>query len=377
MRLGASVKNIKISALQLILLAVGVALMLPYTFMPIIKSAETTRSLILTITLSIVYLLILDAPIIFLMKKHQGASAHEIFGSIAGSKFSKVISVVYILLFAFLLFSYALIVVQFLKTSIIPTVPTTVVLSAILVPAVYIVFKGGGVLARISVFFVPIMLFTILLFSIFGVPDMDIKRILPIVGSDSILSVNKAALIVATRVSEVLIIFSFANHLRKTQSTTKIYLITICMYSIFLVLMVLPTVLVLGQKYASMTLNPYYTYARQIKFYDSIERLHALSALAGFPCMILRLSTYGVMASKMFSNIALAKHTKVFTLAFFIVIFITLLLALSYGFFANTIIIDTNTYIVISIIAKCILPLVFVVIYLIKKALVKLTLLRR
>jgi spore germination protein KB len=361
-----------ISATQVILLTTGCALMLPYTFMPILKMPNINQDVWIVLSLSLVYSIIIDAPIIILIKIFKCKDINDIINAVTNPLIGRVIASLYIILFVLNFITYASIIMQFILTSIIPNTPYFVVLLITLAPSAYATIKGGGVLARISVFFMPCLFLTIITFALFGISDMDISKLLPAFGDSTLAEINKNAFISASRSLDVVILFVFNAQLKKKVNLTRVYFSSIILYIIFMLLILLPIIMVLGHKYAGMALNPYYTYARQVKFYDSLERLQALSVLVSFPGMILRLGTYGYLACNMLYKMVNKKFNKNGIVGVFYVFTFAILVVPNWRSVAIILLTqDMWVYSYIVFLIKTLIPLLLLLTYLIRNSLKK------
>jgi hypothetical protein len=242
-----------------------------------------------------------------------------------------------------------------MKASITPGIPEWGITLAVLIAAFANSYKGVGVLARVSVIFVLILLFSILLFALFSIPDLDISRLLPVYEKSNFMELNKCAILIATISTEATILVFFGGCINEKLSIKRTYITSITIYLICLIIIVLPTIMILGNKYAPMLLNPYYTFARQIKLYDSLERFHILSILAGFPCIIMRIGTKSLIGKEIIDTIFKKKtRNGIVILVFILVIMISMnmfknfkIVLLNLNFYANIMLIGHILLIII------------------------------
>ena len=75
-------------------------------------------------------------------------------------------------------------------------------------------------------------------------------------------------------------------------------------------LILVPTIAVLGVDFARMSWNPYYVYTRQVNALSFLERVQALNTLAWFPATVLKLTIYNYMACRVLSVMFKAKSHK-------------------------------------------------------------------
>ena len=75
-------------------------------------------------------------------------------------------------------------------------------------------------------------------------------------------------------------------------------------------LILLPTILVLGVDFARIAWNPYYVYTRQVEALGFLESMQAINTLAWFPLALLKLSLYNYMVSHVFSKLSGPSRTN-------------------------------------------------------------------
>ncbi len=96
---------------------------------------------------------------------------------------------------------------------------------------------------------------------------------------------------------------------------------TLGIFIISFLLILLPTILVLGNEYSRHVLSPYFTFVEQVEAFGFLTRVQSLFVLALFPVSILKLSVYNYMAAHMFSDLAETKTHKGFVIPFIIIPF--------------------------------------------------------
>jgi hypothetical protein len=196
-----------------------------------------------------------------------------------------------------------------------------VVLTAI-IPATYAASKGPGVVARLSVFIVPIILFTIILFAATGAEFYKTSHILPILADSYVLDILKTALVTALRFSEVTIILVFSYFLKQGTSAIKVYFINIALFGLFFLMILIPVLLTFGYTLASLAFNPYFLFTRQVQLFDMIEKVQSLNTLIWFPGIILKMAIYNCMAAFILSNMVKKVKASVFSVVLSAIAFI-------------------------------------------------------
>ena len=212
------------------------------------------------------------------------------------------------------LIACSLITTHFMKSYLFSATPRWVLLLFSVVPVCYASYKGAGTIGRLSVFVVPFVMVTIVFFLLFGINKMDLSVFKPILADSTFLNLNLGAFLTASRYSEILIFFVFSCYLSKTASINKTYAVALVSFGVLFMLILVPTVAVLGVDLAKIDWNPYYVYTRQVNALSFLERLQAFNTLAWFPTTVLKLAIYIFMAARVLSLVFKAKSHKKFVI---------------------------------------------------------------
>ena len=308
-------KKTVITSVQLVLMAVGSALVFPYTFMPILNTPPANRDVWVVFLLALVYIVLLNAPLLFLMNKFRGMTVPETSEAVLGKFFGKAILIPFILFFLYCYCACMMIVIKFVQTYIFVETPTWALALIMIIPAGYAAYKGAGTIGRLSVFFISFSILAILFFFVIGIKAMDIRELKPVLADSTFLEINKGAFLTAARFSEIFIFWIFSFYLSKKASINKSYAAALIIYGACFLMMLFPVLLVLGAEFAKKLQSAYYTYAKQAEVFAFLERVQAINSLARFPGALLKLSLYNFMASSFISGIVKAKSHKYFVFA--------------------------------------------------------------
>lgn len=315
-----------IGSAQLLLLSVGSALVFPYTFMPILTAPPANQDVWIVLIMVFPYIFIINAPMLFLMNKFRGMNVNEMTKTILGEFFGKVVSLIFTAFFVFCFMSCMLMTAIFINLYIFPETPTWALLLYMLVPISYAAYKGAGTISRLSIFIVPFIMLTIVIFFVLGLGLMDFGALQPVLADSTLLELNEGAFLTGARYSEILIFLVFSFWLKQKSSINKTYAAALCAFAISFFLMLIPTLTVLGVELGKHIWNPYFVYTRQVNGYDFIERVQSLNTLAWFPASLLKLMMYNFMGSYVFSGVVKAKSHKSFVIPISIIGFVVCLL---------------------------------------------------
>ncbi len=303
-----------ITSIQLLMMSVGSALMFPYTFMPIINTPPANQDVWIVLIFAVFYIGLISMPSLILMNKFRGYNVIELTEIILGKIFSKVALLCFAFVFLFCFSACMAIAAIFSNIALMPETPTWAFLIFACVPISYAAYKGAGTIGRLACFIVPYIMFTIVVFFLMGIGQMDLKELQPVLVDSTLLKLNLGAFFTGARYSEILIFLIFSFFLEQKVSINKTYARALCLFAIFFALMLLPTILVLGIDFASNQFNPYFIYTRQVHGFDFIEKVHAFNTLAWFPGLILKLTIYNFMGSFVLSGVFKTKSYKGFVI---------------------------------------------------------------
>jgi spore germination protein KB len=269
-----------ITSTQLMFLFVGSSLMFPYTFLPVINSGPANQDTWIVALMAIVYVIILFIPLLFLINKFKGATLNEFVEKIMGKFIGKVICFIFSLFFLFCYSACMLMILLFVNSHLFPQTP------------------------------IWYTIITIIFFFVMGIDIMDLNILKPVLKDSSFWELNRGAFLTGARVSEIFIIAVFSVFLDKKENINKITFKSILLYLVLFLLILFPTVLVLGIDVAKHSWNPYFLYTRLVRAYDFIQRVEALNTLAWLLGSMLKLSIYSYMASQVLSDIFNIKSYK-------------------------------------------------------------------
>jgi spore germination protein KB len=315
-----------INSAQLLLMSVGSALVFPYTFMPILDSPPANQDVWVVLILAFVYILLINAPLLFLMNKFRGMNVNEMAETVLGKLIGKVASILWVLFFLYCFTACMLITAIFINLYIFPETPTWALFLFMIVPVSYAAYKGAGTIGRLATFIVSFIILTIIIFFVLGINKMDLKILQPVFADSTFAQLNQGAFLTASRYSEIMIFVVFSYFLKQKASIYKTYASALTVFAICFFLILIPTITVLGVKFAKHAWNPYFTYTRQVEAFGFIERVQSLNTVAWFPDALLKLLMYNFMGSYVLSGVVKSKSHKAFVIPMSIIAFIVCLL---------------------------------------------------
>lgn len=307
-----------ITPAQLALLSAGSALMYPYTFLPVLTTPPNNQDVWASMLMAVVYILLLGLPLLILRNRFKRIKVVDIFELLFGKVISKVLLFVWSLFFLFCYTACLVMMVIFIRIYVLNSTPDLAIVLYLTIPAVYGASKGAGTIGRMSVFIVPTVLFSIVLFFVIGLPDMDFDFIKPILAESSFLDINIGGMLTAARYSEILIFFIFGHYLIKKANVNKTFAVSLGIFAAAFFILLISVLLLLGYDYAKEQWNPYFVFARQIETYDFLRRLQSVNLIIWVPMAILKLMIYLYMFGHVMEGVFKTKTHKYFSLGAFV-----------------------------------------------------------
>ncbi len=366
-----------ITAVQLVLMSVGSALVFPYTFMPILTTPPANQDVWIVLLLTLVYIAVLDLPLLAFMNKFRGMTITDMVELTLGKVFGKAALAVVALFCVYCYIACMMITMMFITLYIFPDTPTWVLLVFMVVPVSIAVLKGVGTIGRLSTYIVPFAILSVVLFFIFSIPEMDFSVFQPVLADSTFLELNLGAFLTSVRYSEVLIFWVFSYYLMQKSSINKSYATTLLIFGASFFLILIPTVTVLGVEYAKQAWNPYFTFTRQIEVLDFLERMQAVNLMAWFPCALLKLTMYNYMAGHILSGIFRTKSYKSFIIPISTVSFIICLVPWLDKSSTIELLRSDQVFPLFILPVILVIPLILVTVYLIRRKKINLILNRR
>ncbi len=295
--------------------------MLTYTFMPVISAPPGNQDSWIVAALTPAYLMILALPILYLVNRFKGKTAVEITEIILGRFVGKIVVAIFIMLAIFCFGSCVNMDVVFLNSAIFPETPPWALLLYILIPVGYAAYKEIGAIGRTAAFIVPYIILTIVFFLLLGIRDIDLDVLKPVFVDSSLLELNYGAVMNAMIQSEVILVFVLAVFLSNKTHLNRIFATEVLFGTALVLLMVIPTLGILGIYIAQAAWNPYFLYTKQVTIYDFIQRVESLNVLAWFLGSLLRSSVFCFVTSHLLSRTMKLKNDHLFVIPLCLVVF--------------------------------------------------------
>ena len=296
--------NIEAIALILTVMINHVILNLPKSIINSTSSGAIINVIFITlIAFGIIYL------ISQLLKNFPGLDIFDI-AKFLGGKWLKI--VIGILFVCYLIFTVGIILRSFsetLKIIFFPRTPVQVIMLLLLIAIVIVNKLGFRPIARCNLFFIPIILFSILFIFIANFGNYTIQRIFPLLGNG----------MVTTFLSGLSNLFAFGGisylyfippYLKEQKDYSKIAFSAVGISAIFLLMSVTTLLLIFPLVTSSEEILPLYLASRFIEFGRFFQRLDAVFVFIWIISMASYLSIAFYFATSIFQKVANLQFSK-------------------------------------------------------------------
>ncbi|WP_458414512.1 GerAB/ArcD/ProY family transporter [Schinkia sp. CFF1] len=185
----------------------------------------------------------------------------------------------------------------FTITILLPKTPTWILLLTILMLIIYLTFSSGieGI-ARCSEVFGPIIIFLVIILTLFSIQNMDLKRILPVFVDNSPIAILKGSLYPFSIIGEsvlLVILLTFTDHPKEGGKKIAWGLLLSTGIGTIVTMAVLLT---LGPGLAAKLTYPFFDMVRYINLLNFVQNLEIVTVLAWILSVFIKLSVYFFMA---------------------------------------------------------------------------------
>jgi spore germination protein KB len=360
-----------ISYLELLLLLIGSAIMLPYSSLPLLTAPPANQDVWVIPIISILYKIVLALPLLFIINKFKGIGINDILEIIMGKIIGKIFAFIMVTFFVYAMMVFMLTGVIFINTAVFPETPKWALALYSIIPIIYASSKGAGTLARLSTFIVPYILVTIFVFFVMDIKDMDLFILKPILVDSSLSELNRGAFIHANKMTEVLVLLAFSANIKKDTKVNSLFGWFLIIFTIFIILIIIPTITTLGMDIAKHANNAYFTFTRQVKAYDFIQRLESFNVLGWFLEMLLKTSLYNYLASSILSGVVRTKTIKTtykqFVVLIAIIVFILVMIPKISNSTTLKILSSNLMYFWVVMLVTIVIPIIMIIVYFVRK----------
>lgn len=305
-------KETKLSSVQIAFIIIGSRVMIALSFLPILDTPPGNQDVWISAVLSFFYSVLISIPVLILIKLFRRIPFNRVLEIITGNFFGKVIGLAFSLFFVFCYIVILYTAVVFINSYMFPSTPAWIIYVYIIAPTLYAAFCGAGTLGRLTVFVVPYVILTIVLFFLLGLPKMDMSVFRPVLADSTIAGINVGAFMTGARFLEPLILFALSQYISTKVKVGRTLVWSAAIFTLLFILIMIPTMAVLGVDITKHALNPYYLFSRQVEGYEFIQRVESFNSLGWFIGTILQLGIYGFLACYIMAGVFGVKSHRYF-----------------------------------------------------------------
>ena len=279
--------------------------------------------------LNVIFVSLIALGIVFLIaklfEKFPGMDIFDV-GKYLGGKWLQIL--LQIAFFAYFIFTISILLRSFsegLKIIFFPRTPVPIIMFLFLMAMIILNKLGRTSIIRANLFFMPLVLFSILFIFIANIENFTVQRALPLLGN-GVSSTFFSGLSNLFAFGGISYLYLIPPHLKDQKNYTKIALISIGISSFFLLISVATLLFTFPFVTTSEEIFPLYLAARFIEFGRFFQRLDAVFVLIWILSMIGYLSIAFSFASDIFQKMAKLQSPKwIFSLLALLVFGIALL----------------------------------------------------
>lgn len=356
-----------ITRTQVVLLILGLRL----TFSFLIVSTNTppaNQDLWIALLGSILYALFFFAPLFYLHKKFPNSSFIDYPEKTVGKFLGKIFLSFYVGYILFLSVLNTVNIDMFIGSSLMPETPDHFILLIMVIPCIYAAYQGIVNIVWTGQIVIPIVLAIIFITIALGIPLFDIKILLPILKDSTLWQIHTGCYSFALCFHDALLIFFLIPYL-KEKKIGKIFLLSLLSSTAFFIMISLAPLLTLGLEFAKHTNYPFFTFAREVKVFDFIERIEALSLTGWIMVELFKLSVYLCFAADMINKIFSTKSAKKFIIPYAALVAVISLSNRLYSIDVINKLVSYTIFPKISLLFIFVIPLFLAMIYAVKKLL--------
>ncbi|WP_315119448.1 endospore germination permease [uncultured Clostridium sp.] len=312
----------KLSTYQMIMILVLSRSTDAYVYLFIILNHPSNQDVWIVVILSLVYILIIYIPILFLSNRYKGLSLIQIGEVLTGKTGGKILSLIVSILFLYNSTIVLSLIGYFLGNSTLPDTPFFIVTGVAIICCSYSAYKGLSVHGRLAEIIAPITLISVVIFTLLNIGIMDFKELLPILKASTFKEINYGALTAASMFYQGIFLSLCAPQLEKAEDVNKIFIYSNVIITVFYVIIITTTFAVFGVRQAQHQSIPYLATVQQISLLNFIERIEVVAVFNWFMGMFVNFSLNIYFLSKSISYGLNLKNDKTFIIPSLIIIFI-------------------------------------------------------
>ena len=302
----------KISTRQIIFVITISRIATMITIMPIIHMGPANQDIWIVIIVSFFYTILSLIPLTFLSTRFSNLTIIGCLERIFGKYIGKIIGVFYGILFMRTSILFFYIANQMVRTTFMTEISPMIVILVFFIVCVYIASRGIEVIARFAELFCPIIIVSLITFTVLGFNNIDLTILLPIYRDSTFLNINLGAIEFSLLTTDMYILAMNVPQLENKKDLIKI-VIKSTLYSLLIILMmVIVTQTSLGIEQARHSNYPFLTYVRMVRTYSIFERIESAFLVTWTVTIMSKIVIYIYISSYAFKEIFKRKNVNIF-----------------------------------------------------------------
>ncbi len=293
----------KITTRQIIGFIIITRLSFALSSMPIIDHPPNNQDLWISVVISIAYLLVFSTPLIFLANNFKAFSMISYIKKIYGKRIGGFLGILYGLYFIINTINSLTLQTELVCTSILADSSNIIIAGAMMITCIYIVSLGAITILRGSEIFFPLITIVFLILVLFGLNNVDLKVLLPILKDSTLLDINKGAIELSFIFTDVFLLLMIIPELENKRDINKIFLISTTVSLLLLIVALVVTQGSLGIELSKHTVFPFYKYTRLINLLEIFERIDAIFVFVWILASIARILGFTYISIRAFRDV--------------------------------------------------------------------------
>jgi spore germination protein KB len=187
-----------------------------------------------------------------------------------------------------------------------------IIIIVFIIICIYIISRGLEVIARFIELSGPIIIVSLITFTVLGSNNIDLTILLPIYKDSTFLSINRGAIEFSLLTTDMYILVMNAPQLENKKDFKKI-IIKSTVYSLLIILMmVIVTQTSLGIEQAKHSNYPFLAYVRMVRTYSIFERIESAFLVTWTVTIMSKIVAYIYISSYAFKEIFKRKNANLF-----------------------------------------------------------------
>lgn len=219
--------------------------------------------------------------------------SHNLFGKWLGRFVSLLYILYWIIVYAAILRQFT----SFIIGTILPETPITSILLIMSLAVIYPTIQGITVIGRLSEVLGPIIVAGVLIPIVLAINKMDIDRLFPVFGDNSVLTVMSASIPAAPFLGDCIVLMMLISFLKQKKSFIRHSVFSVMLAGFGFVLSIFAVLMMFGPMVTGSSPYPLLLLVRSVSIGGVVENLDAIMTAIWMMSIFIKLSLYLFAAS--------------------------------------------------------------------------------